>query len=346
MHTPLTLDALRVLDAIERKKSFAAAAEELFRVPSALSYTVSRLEQALGTPLFDRSRQRATLTPVGRLLLEQGRPILRAADALTRMAQAAADGWERDLVIAVDSLLDVGVLYPLLQDFLAQAAPTAIRLTEEVLGGSWDALASGRCDLVIGAAGEPSGGGLASLALGTVEFVFAAAPAHPLCARPAPLKTEDLDGVTQIVVADSSRQTPARSAGLIDSPHPLVVPGIAQKIAAQCAGLGVGYLPRHRILDALETGQLVALEIDAPRPSQTLFAAWRSGGRGRALDWFISRLHGLRLDAHGALVPADGDTEGDLPARTRASIAKVHPDDVGDRSSRTHAGENPVGYTP
>ena len=35
MVSPITLDALRVLDAIERKNSFAGAAEELFRVPSA-----------------------------------------------------------------------------------------------------------------------------------------------------------------------------------------------------------------------------------------------------------------------------------------------------------------------
>ena len=44
MSSPITLDALNVLDAIERKKSFAAAADELFRVPSAISYTVNKHE--------------------------------------------------------------------------------------------------------------------------------------------------------------------------------------------------------------------------------------------------------------------------------------------------------------
>lgn len=51
----LTLDALQVLDAIERRGSFAAAAEALFRVPSAITYTVQKLEQDLTVPLFDRS---------------------------------------------------------------------------------------------------------------------------------------------------------------------------------------------------------------------------------------------------------------------------------------------------
>lgn len=76
MYSPITLDALRVMDAIDRRKSFAAAAEELYRVPSAISYTVNKLEEELQVELFDRSKRKAELTSVGRLILEQGRHIL------------------------------------------------------------------------------------------------------------------------------------------------------------------------------------------------------------------------------------------------------------------------------
>ena len=76
MQNPLSLDALRVLDAIERRGSFQAAAEALHKVPSALSYTVQKLESDLGVVLFDRSRQRARLTAAGTLLLERGRKLL------------------------------------------------------------------------------------------------------------------------------------------------------------------------------------------------------------------------------------------------------------------------------
>ncbi len=51
----LTLEALRVMDAIDRRGSFAAAADELGRVPSALSYTMQKLEEELDVVLFDRS---------------------------------------------------------------------------------------------------------------------------------------------------------------------------------------------------------------------------------------------------------------------------------------------------
>jgi len=41
----LSLDALQILDAIDRRGSFAAAGKELHKVPSTISYTVSKLEQ-------------------------------------------------------------------------------------------------------------------------------------------------------------------------------------------------------------------------------------------------------------------------------------------------------------
>lgn len=45
MYNNISMDALRALDAIERKGSFAAAAESLYKVPSALTYTIKKLEK-------------------------------------------------------------------------------------------------------------------------------------------------------------------------------------------------------------------------------------------------------------------------------------------------------------
>ncbi len=81
-HPILTLDALRAMDAIDRKGSFAAAAEHLYKVPSALSYTIAKLESDLDVQLFDRSKQKAQLTPAGQLLLQQGRELLQVSSRL------------------------------------------------------------------------------------------------------------------------------------------------------------------------------------------------------------------------------------------------------------------------
>ena len=67
-HNPITLDLLKVLDAIDQRGSFAAAAQALHKVPSALTYTIQKVEQDLGLKLFDRSGHRAKLTAAGNLL--------------------------------------------------------------------------------------------------------------------------------------------------------------------------------------------------------------------------------------------------------------------------------------
>ena len=59
-----------MLDAIDRKGSFAAAAAALYRVPSAVTYTVQKLEDDLGLPVFRREGRRSVLTPAGRVLLD------------------------------------------------------------------------------------------------------------------------------------------------------------------------------------------------------------------------------------------------------------------------------------
>ena len=65
----LTLEALRVMDAIDRRGSFAAAADELGRVPSALSYTMQKLEEELDEALLSLSTRCLSSALLSDLLL-------------------------------------------------------------------------------------------------------------------------------------------------------------------------------------------------------------------------------------------------------------------------------------
>ncbi|MFT6958404.1 MAG: DNA-binding transcriptional LysR family regulator [Halieaceae bacterium] len=113
----LTLDALTVLDAIERKGSFAGAAEVLFRVPSTVTYTVQKLEDDLGFAIFKRVGRRSVLTPARQVLLEQGRQLLVAAQDVVASAHQVSNGWEAELNIAIDTVWDMQNIYPLLAEF-------------------------------------------------------------------------------------------------------------------------------------------------------------------------------------------------------------------------------------
>ncbi|MGO2089232.1 MAG: LysR family transcriptional regulator [Oceanisphaera sp.] len=300
----ITLDALQTLDAIARRHSFAAAAQELHRVPSAVSYTVNKLEEDLGVELFDRSRRKAELTAIGRLVLEQGRHILKASEELTALVRQAADGWEVELRICIDSVLACDPVYELVEAFQRIQPKTEIRLSEEVLGGSWEALSDGRCDLVIGAAGEAMASGMALHSLGQVNFEFAVAADHPLTQLPMPLPVKAIEDYPTIIVADSSQRLPARSSGLLDGRSRIIVPSITHKIAAQCKGLGVGYLPVHRITQELAEGKLTLLTLDTPSPLGEISVAWQRSNKGNGLKWFVERLKKMQFDPTlGTLIP-------------------------------------------
>lgn len=287
----LTLDSLLLLDAIDRHGSFAAAAEALHRVPSALTHAVHRLEEALGLDLFEKSGRRAVLTPAGRTLLEEGRLLLRAADDLERRIQRVATGWESELRIAVDALIPPERVLPLIARFHAAGHETALHLGTEVLGGAWDALTTHRADLVIGAPGEaPGRAGIATQALGQACLVFTVAPSHPLASEPEPIPPSVLLAQRAIVMADTSRELAKRTVGLLEGQPALRVPDMETKAAAQAVGLGVGHLPPWLAEREVAAGRLLIRRLAEPRAPVPLFTAWRARQGGKALQWFVQEL--------------------------------------------------------
>ncbi len=293
MQPEISLESLRVLDAISRRGSFAAAAEALHRAPSSVTYAVQKLEEGLGVELFDRRGHRARLTPAGEALLADGRELLRLADGVARRVRRVACGWEAELRIAVEELVPQERILALCEAFYQVAPDTHLRLSTEILGGTWDALVSGRADLVIGAPGEgPPGGGYIAEPFGEVEFLFVVAPHHPLASAPEPLSAEAIRPHRAVAAADSSRGLPPRTVGLLPGQRVLTVPGLEAKLRAQRRGLGVGYLPRHLVAPDLASGRLLArsTEDDEGTRHQRLYFAWSARNRGKALGWFLERL--------------------------------------------------------
>lgn len=287
----LSLDALIVLDAIDRKGSFASAASELHRVPSAITYTIQKLEQDLDVLIFDRSGHRARLTPAGQELLREGRPLLDAAAALEARVKRVATGWEPELRVAVGDLIDFNILLETVAAFDRIGGETRLRFLHEGYGGVWDALYTGRADLAIGAPDEaPPGGGFRSQLLGEVEFVLAVAPQHALAREAQPIPMQTIRAYRAISVGDSSRTLQPRTSGLLTGQPTLTVASQHDKLAAQLAGLGVGFLPRRNAAPFLADGRLIELIPEEEKQLAQLNIAWPSKSRGNALRWFIEHL--------------------------------------------------------
>ncbi|MBB5608319.1 MULTISPECIES: LysR family transcriptional regulator [unclassified Janthinobacterium] len=76
----MNLSDLRIFVSAARRPSLGAAALEMHLTPSAVSKALKRLEDSLGTPLFDRSAKQLVLNTSGQLLLDRAATLLALAD--------------------------------------------------------------------------------------------------------------------------------------------------------------------------------------------------------------------------------------------------------------------------
>jgi len=287
----ISLDALQILDAIDRRGSFSAAGNELHRVPSTISYTVSKLEDDLGVQVFDRNGPKVSLTRAGQELLKEGRYLLKAAEDLEHRVRRVASGWETELALGMDSLFSPISLLEDIRAFYEVADRTRLKIGQDALSGTWEALSDRRVDLLIGAIGEgPSGGGYNALPIGKIPFLFAVAPSHPLAGIDRPLSKTDLHPYRAIAVADSARTLRPRTVGLLFGQDALTIPDMRSKVLFQLAGLGFGFLPEPCARAALASGALIQKQVEEPRTDEPAFLAWRSGENGAALSWWIDRM--------------------------------------------------------
>ena len=299
----LTPDALAMMDAIARTGSFAAAARELGKVPSALTYSVRQLEEALDVLLFDRSSRQAQLTAAGTELLIEGRRLLQEMAAVANRVRRVAQGWEPQLAISVEDILSVPTMFELVQAFcevraggMAGEGPaTRLRLRSDVLSGTWEALVTGQVDLAIGVSGlHANPGGIELRPLGEVAFVFCMAPHHPLASLPEPLLDAQLVHHRAVAVADTAQRMEPMTVNLLPGQDVLTVPSMRAKLEALLRCLGCGFVPETLARPHLEAGHLVRKETVRGARIGTLHYAWRAErgalGLGRALQWWLAQL--------------------------------------------------------
>lgn len=296
----LTPEALAMMDSIARSGSFAAAAREMGKVPSALTYSVRQLEDALDVLLFDRRSRQAQLTAAGQELLSEGRRLLQEIDAVANRVRRVATGWETELTIAVDDALARRALFELFESFYqleggehGEGPPTRLKLRSEVLSGTWEALVSGQADLAIGTPPQLPGSAVQCEPLGELELLFCVAPHHPLAEAEEPLAASTLAAHRVIAVADTARQLTPITAGIVPGQDVLTVPSMATKLECLLRGLGCGGIPASMARRHLEAGRLVHKATYQGRRMATLHYAWRDGGGqqpGKALAWWLERL--------------------------------------------------------
>ena len=300
----LTPEALGLIDAVDRSGSMAAAARELGVVPSTLTYRIRLVEDALDVLLFDRSSRQAKLTEAGKELLREGNRLLLELDAIANRVKRVATGWEPQLTLSVDSIISRTTVMELCAAFFALDPPTRLKIREEALSGTLQALTSGQADLAIGVVIDADVGSrtgtqmstssaLQSKVLGNINFIYAVAPHHPIAQAEEPVTDAVMVQHRAVAVADSVQRGGGMTVGLLGGQNVFTVPGMMAKLDAQLRGLGAGFLPEYLARPHIDAGRLVEKLVAQPRRVVRVSYAWRNSAGskpGRALQWWLKQL--------------------------------------------------------
>ncbi|QIR06025.1 DNA-binding transcriptional activator PunR [Salinivibrio costicola] len=280
-----------VIDVVARRGSFSAAADELHKVPSAVSYTVRQIEDKLAVTLFERLHRQVRLTPAGEYFVAQARDMLKTMEDIRLQTQRVANGWTQSVSLALDNVVREDSVNTLVRDFYDAFPDVELLLTMEVFNGVWDALADDRADIAIGAtAAVPVSGAFRYREMGTLRWRFVVSPSHPLVQCVQPLANEQLAPYPAICLEDTSRRLPRRTTWLLDNQRRLTVPNWHSAMQCFKAGLGIGVMPSHMAEDAIARGELVELALEEPLLSSPCCIAWRSDKESPPVRWLLDYL--------------------------------------------------------
>ncbi len=283
-------NTLQMLDMVARYGSFSAAAAQLHKVPSAVSYAVRQVEEQLGATLFERQHRKVVLTPAGEHFLIQARQWLREMEQVRLQTQRVANGWQRSLRVALDNVVKADRITALVRDFYAAFDDAELILSIEVFNGVWDALAEGRADIAIGATtAVPVGGDFGYRDMGILDWALVMTPSHPATAIPT-LTPDNIRQFPLICLEDTSRTLPKRTTWLQDNQRRIMVPDWPNAVACVQAGLGLNYMPRHLARPLLAGGALVERTMSAGQRPSPCCLAWRKESDSPLMQWLLAYL--------------------------------------------------------
>lgn len=279
MKTPrISLEQWAAFKAVIDEGSFAKAAEVLNKSQSSVSYTLSKMEELLPTPVLEQEGRKAVLTEAGKVLYRQASNLLKEAGNVELSALLLAKGWEPEVTVAVDLLVDLDPLLRALAAFSKESPSTRIVILETTLSGTDEALLERRADIILSPKVPP---GFLGKPIGMVEMLPVAHPNHPLLGLKEGVTEAELRQHRQVVFKDTGIKR-QQDAGWLGSEQRWTVSNGATSIKIVKRGLGFAFIPKHMIKGELESGELkpIPLVMDARKvlPTYLILSAMENAG--------------------------------------------------------------------
>ena len=232
--------------------SYAMAAQALNKSQSSISYAIARLNEQLPQPVLILDGRKAVMTDAGQVLYRHAEQLLNQASQAEAIASSLALGFESEVAIAVDVLVEVGSLVCAFEEFSQEFPHTRIRVLETSLSGTTEALLEKTADLVIGTKTPP---GFQSRPLLQVKMIPVAAPSHPLVKDREDVSELELRSMRQVVLGDTGTFR-EQDSGWLQADQRWTVSHFSTSIKLLRSGLVFAFLPQNWIEQELAEGSL------------------------------------------------------------------------------------------
>ncbi|TDQ21062.1 DNA-binding transcriptional LysR family regulator [Raoultella sp. BIGb0149] len=251
------LPDLALFVQIVEQGSFSAVARLAGTTPSAVSRSVSRLEQEMGSKLLHRSTRKLRLSDAGKTVYAHALEMLEAARLAMDAAGSTQQVAQGKLTLSVPKAVGRFVIHPLMSEFLTRfpQVDVCLRLEDRYLDLIDDGI-----DLALRITHSPSPG-LHGKPLMPVSHVICATP-HYLRQHGAPQNPQDLRDHSCISLGETpadarwkfrreGKTETVQTRGRYAANHTAV------RLDAVKQNLGIGSLPLFTAREALERGEIV-----------------------------------------------------------------------------------------
>jgi len=257
-HPRVSLEQWLTFKTVVDSGSYAMAAEALNKSQSSISYAIGRLNVQLPQPVLILAGRKAVMTDAGHILYRHAEQLLNQASQAEAVASSLALGFESEVAIAVDVLVEVGSLVCAFEEFSQEFPHTRIRVLETSLSGTTQALIEKTADLVVGSKVPP---GFRGAPLLQVEMIPVATPNHPLVKNRESVSEVELRNMRQVVLRDTGTHR-EQDAGWLQAEQRWTVSHFSTSIKLLKSGLVFAFIPRNWILEELTQGSLQRIPVD------------------------------------------------------------------------------------
>jgi len=254
----ITIEQAKAFLAIEKHGTIQKAAFHLHKAHSAVMYLVKSFEDQLELDLFDRSGYRNKITPKGKIILKYCEELLIAQENIREVCLKIRDGWEPNLKLVYDGVVDFNVICNALLKLNEAQVPTELTVLSSHLDEVEDIFLKAGADIMVTVLPIKSTK-LASVPMRPIKMNLVSYKGHPLSmTKNTPINTSSLEKHTLIKIRGSGHKLGLSTEMLATSIFS--VNDFNAKKQALLRGLGYGWMPEYLVKKDLETGELKKLK--------------------------------------------------------------------------------------